>query len=316
MLALRQAPNVGAQAAEPNAWADTMAVLPLAGSNAALLMQQAAKARAAAAQTLEFDVQAWRALVGSQNTESYLQAMRSFHERQSAWRWHWPASLATLPWLLYRKLWWQALAYALMLVVVLGGLAWWWSHHQGQTAVLGVGLALGLATVVLPGLLAYRCYYWHGRACIRAEEQRQLRRHGAINALARRGGTNIGVAVGVCLSLCVLVGVAAEWHSAQLRHKDRDDLTAARALAPALLSKALLDAKALAAPGALDQLPLPTGWPKEVRVRRLDPYSGELTLELPGRGHLYVQPVPGGPNTALLCHSPDIEESLLPAACR
>jgi cell division septation protein DedD len=104
----------------------------------------------------------YQALLGSRGQAYYLQRFSRFDDLGRSFpTWHWPASLLTVNWLLFRGLWGWALAYAalalggVLAVFGIGKLAIGYSDDTVH-ALLGVFLA---SAFMLPGLYANAWYY-------------------------------------------------------------------------------------------------------------------------------------------------------------
>lgn len=98
----------------------------------------------------------YRAAIGPVNADFYLPIFARFEAADRAGlSWNTAAGLLTFNWLVYRQLWGAALAYAgivlalVLLVVGIGRLVFQWS----DTLTMALSLGLGLACVVIPGLL-------------------------------------------------------------------------------------------------------------------------------------------------------------------
>ena len=97
----------------------------------------------------------YRAAIGPVNTEYYLSIFSKFEtaNRASA-QWNWAAALNTINWLVFRKLWIPALAYAgcvlgvLLIVFGIGGLVFKFS----DTVRMVLGLVFMAASIAMPGL--------------------------------------------------------------------------------------------------------------------------------------------------------------------
>lgn len=106
--------------------------------------------------------QLYAAAVGPVNTGYYLNHFARFdHRGKAVLTWNWPAFVATLGWMAFRRLWAEALIYlglcVLASVVLLGALPLWLGHSQ---SVLGGGAAaLVLLLCVPPAVLANGLYY-------------------------------------------------------------------------------------------------------------------------------------------------------------
>lgn len=104
----------------------------------------------------------YRAAIGPRGQDAYLQHFLRFDMAGKAdITWHWPASLITLNWLIYRKLWRGVFTYlatlmGLFLVIFGGGkLLFAYSNTMGVALLL----AFLLAACVVPGLYANAWYH-------------------------------------------------------------------------------------------------------------------------------------------------------------
>lgn len=104
----------------------------------------------------------YRSAIGPLNTGYYLPRFTQFEAADRAGvRWNWAASLCTLNWMVYRKLWIAALAYAgavvafALLVFGIGRLIFQFS----STAELGLLGVLGVLAFVIPGMFGNALFY-------------------------------------------------------------------------------------------------------------------------------------------------------------
>ncbi|QRR34897.1 SPOR domain-containing protein [Hydrogenophaga sp. YM1] len=111
----------------------------------------------------------YRAALGPGRTADYLPVFARFDERGLAGtHWNHAAAWLNLNWLLYRRLWRQALLYALALAVALG--LWWWA--RGFMAVWPAGVRWGLLASI--GVLAVVVPGWWGTAWLHADVRRRM----------------------------------------------------------------------------------------------------------------------------------------------
>ncbi len=108
----------------------------------------------------------YRAAVGPINSDYYLPVFMRFEAADRATAsWNWAASLYTLNWMAFRKLWGAALVYVgamlgtAILVFVVGSLLFQWS----ETVMLSLLLALGVLSFVLPGVYGNALLYTQTR---------------------------------------------------------------------------------------------------------------------------------------------------------
>jgi hypothetical protein len=169
----------------------------------------------------EFDEDAWRAVIGPNNTGYYLERFRAMAAGRPAARWHWPAFFMTWHWLLHRKMWGASFIYLLspLLVSLVLGLA----AAVGGAAVRDADGVLTVAVVaayfLVPARFANRWYYDHCRKLMaRMQARGWPSREAYLAALAARGGSGgaavlivvlVLVAVAVAVAIAVLVSVPA-----------------------------------------------------------------------------------------------------------
>lgn len=237
--------------------------------------------------------------------------------------WHWPAFFTTFFWMLFRKMYGLAFAYLAIAVVLAQLAAPLLVINLGTAgAVLATLIYLGLA--VLPALYAGSLYHRHCRKVIaftqryQPEPQRQLRQ------IELSGGTS-GVAVPliVLLASVPLIGVvAAIAMPAYQEYTTRSVTTAAhtqlRAAAASLdgyyqlhgrLPASLADAGV--APGQATQ-----GLPLELHPDGMLSVTLVQPRAVAGKA-LQLQPMLNDRGErAWRCSSPDIQDRLLPMACR
>lgn len=135
----------------------------------------------------------FKAYLGSNNQDYYLSRFKRFDEAGRAGvSWHWPAFFVTIYWLLYRKMWRNALILFLLPIVVLAviGIA-------GATLGKGAAPALGMIWIVfalgiwfLPPMFANALYYWHCRKKIAEVKATSRDVQRQLGELAGRGGTS------------------------------------------------------------------------------------------------------------------------------
>ncbi len=111
----------------------------------------------------------YRAALGPGRTASYLPVFARFDERGLAGtHWNHAAAWLNLNWLLYRRLWRQALVYAVALAAALG--LWWWA--RAAMAAWPAGVRWGLLALI--GVLAVAVPGWWGTAWLHADVRRRM----------------------------------------------------------------------------------------------------------------------------------------------
>ncbi|AOS77552.1 hypothetical protein Q5W_00450 [Hydrogenophaga sp. PBC] len=111
----------------------------------------------------------YRAALGAGRTAHYLPVFARFDERgMSGTSWNHAAAWLNLNWLLYRRLWRQALLYAVALAAALG--LWWGAG--GVMAAWPAGVRWGLLALI--GVLAVVVPGWWGSAWLHADVRRRM----------------------------------------------------------------------------------------------------------------------------------------------
>lgn len=104
----------------------------------------------------------YRAVIGPRSQEYYLKHFLRFDsEGKTSATWHWPAYWVTLNWLIYRRMWGWALAYAaalLGLVLVIFGVGKLLFSYSDTTAFI-LFLSLLTTAFVVPGMYANAWFY-------------------------------------------------------------------------------------------------------------------------------------------------------------
>ncbi len=106
--------------------------------------------------------QLYAAAIGPVHTDYYLAHFARFdHRGKAVLTWNWPAFVATLGWMAFRRLWTEALVYlglaVLAAVLLLGGLPLWLGPSESVFG--GAAAALALLLCMPPALLANGIYY-------------------------------------------------------------------------------------------------------------------------------------------------------------
>lgn len=132
--------------------------------------------------------------VGS-NAEYYLERFRQI-ESGGGTSWHWPAFFITSGWLLYRKMWFYAFAYIILLpvalVTVFGVLGLIIGEAAADTIFQVV--YLGIAFIAVP-IVANRLYFHHARRRIAKVHASTAGSSASAPAIAAAGGTNLVAAL-------------------------------------------------------------------------------------------------------------------------
>lgn len=154
----------------------------------------------------------YQAVIGS-NQEYYLKKFLEF-DREGKGRpsWHWPAFFVTFYWMLYRKMWRNALLYFVLPYVVLMilGIAAGFMGTAGAPVAGLLYLALMVGLWLVPPLYADALYYNHCRQVIANARQYTSHPHRLYGILSTRGGTsNLLIIIMVAISFVFLLGILA-----------------------------------------------------------------------------------------------------------
>lgn len=160
----------------------------------------------------------WRAVIGLHHTEAYLDTFLAFERAGRTWaRWHWPAFWATLCWLLYRRLWWAAVGYLLLILLALlgaGFVAGFVVALTGTDPGWVLPLTIGLSAALLfvwPARWAHAVLYAHYRRHLDPSVRPFMDMDSRVAHLAELGGTRAApAAVAAVAGLVVLAFVLAQ----------------------------------------------------------------------------------------------------------
>jgi hypothetical protein len=140
----------------------------------------------------------YRAVIGPKNQDYYLGHFQRFErEGKAGVSWHWPALFVTFYWLLYRKMWRNALVYFFLSLIL------------QVLAVSSAGVLFFIVLGVLffgPPLFVNAFYFRHCKRKIERAEVSYDDRERKLTTLSAKGGTS-PLAVVVCLFLAFLGGL-------------------------------------------------------------------------------------------------------------
>lgn len=213
----------------------------------------------------------YRAAIGPRAQDYYLDHFTRFDERGGiAVSWNWAACAGTLNWMIYRRMWGWALAYAAVLAALVG-LAWGAGQLVPELAGTGVLLLLPLLTAafVLPGLYGNAWYYLHCNRKILAVLRTVPQVTDAVAVLARRAPDDrtlrwLGAGNIVLLTLAIAVGYGFSFGGAAPQLAEQDNRLATVPSAADIPVSPASDPAAAAAgdtPSALVSLPAETAPP-------------------------------------------------------
>ena len=158
----------------------------------------------------------YKALVGTKNLNFYLRHFSHFDSNgRVGASWHWPAFFVTVYWLLYRKMWRNALIYfflSYIAILPIVGVAL--SAGSSAAAVIAKGYIWYLIAIfVLAPMYANALYYNHCRKIIAQTSASRDTQKRMLGKLAARGGTAkviriVAVVVGMFFFFGILAAVS------------------------------------------------------------------------------------------------------------
>jgi Tfp pilus assembly protein PilE len=279
----------------------------------------------------ERQTQAYAAIIGPKNQSFYLERFSRFDDQgKTNASWHWPAFFVTFYWLLYRKMWLNALIYFFLPAVLIFPLSFMIALVGGfseQTSALFSGIAYTLAVLgyfVLPPMYANALYYKHCKKKIdqiRAaspDYQRQL------GEMSGRGGTSgivmiLVLVFGVVFLIGMLAAIALPAY--------QDYTTRARMASTVITAKQAADAvghyfeQHQKIPASLDEAGFHMPASPFIKKIELDDQNAVLTITLAAApvNDKALQMVPSLDAEKRLvwkCQSQNIPARLLPMQCR
>lgn len=132
--------------------------------------------------------------VGAENNGYYMQKYTEMNMSNSKNSWNWAAFLISAPWMLYRKMYKNALIY-------MGG-------------ILLISLALPYFSIALPilsGIFGNHFYFKHAEEKLKSASM--MSGYEKNMFISREGGTNVGAAIGITIAFvfveCIIIGLLA-----------------------------------------------------------------------------------------------------------
>ncbi|WP_347989424.1 DUF2628 domain-containing protein [Methylomonas sp. AM2-LC] len=124
------------------------------------------------------DFELYEAIIGPKNQNYYLSLFSSFYHSEKTWvTWNWAAFFFTFYWLIYRKMWFEALQYGILYVVslIISGIFHW-------------QILLIILTFIIPTLYSESVYYRHCQSKISKIKSISLDRTEQVVWLCKIGG--------------------------------------------------------------------------------------------------------------------------------
>ena len=268
----------------------------------------------------------YKAAIGPKNQSYYLSIFQRFeNDGKAGVSWHWPAFFITFYWLLYRKMWRNALIYfflpylVMIPLVIIGAMA-----GNAANAVIGFGYFLYLVGIfLLPPLYANTLYYQHcNKKIIEAKAsshdmQRQL------GELSGKGGTsNVALIIVLVFAFIAAIGILA----AIAIPAYQDYTTRARLAEAASVGNSAAESIAQyyyqhqAVPSSLDVAGFTASLPSSVKNIAVDSQNGIVsitmaTAPIEGKELLLVPSLDTNNQITWKCMSLEIPDKYLPRQC-
>ena len=293
--------------------------LPLSG-------QEFAKSPAQADGTVG-DEEFYKAVIGPKNQDYYLERFSRFdNDGKTSATWHWPSFLVTFYWLLYRKMWLNAvlyffLPYAFFILVGIVGVV------MGDAAGLLIGIAylafLAGIFIFLP-MYANAYYYNHCKkviATVRAsshDTQRQL------GELSGKGGTSsIVIILLLIFTFVAFIGILA----AVAIPAYQDYTTKARVTQGVIIGQEATESvgsfydQYRTVPPSLEAAGFAAALPPAVKEIGIDNQTGTISISMAGgavdgKSLQFVPSLDADNQIVWTCMSEEIQDRYLPQDCR
>lgn len=273
------------------------------------------------------DEEYYKAIIGPKNQEYYLEYFSRFDdEGKMGPTWNWSAFLVTSYWLLYRKMWINAVIYFILpflLLALFWGVGFVVGRGSGFLTTLGYFLYLVAIFIVMP-TYANAIYYKHCGKLIAEVQATTEGTQRQLGELSGKGGTSKSVVVLVMfLAIVGFVGILAAiaipaYQDFAIRAKMAQAVVIGRSAedyVDAYYSTYRTTPRNLEAADFLSSLP------PSVKAVTIDSQTGTVTITMKGAAAiedkaLKFVPAQGGDQLRWACMSDDIQDRYLPHECR
>lgn len=273
------------------------------------------------------DTEFYKAAIGPKNQNYYLRYFsRTDGGKKIGVSWHWPAFFATFYWLLYRKMWLNALIYFFLpyIFLILLGVT---SRVAGSSgyAVVGIGYAVYLIGILLlPPMYANALYYRHCKKKISEVKvsSRDIQRQ--LGELSGKGGTShVALIIILVFGVVGVIGIlAAIAIPAYQDYTTRARLTEAAAIGRnAAESVANYYYQYQQVPQSLEQAGFTAPLPPSVKAINVNNQNGIVIITMAsgpvsGKSLLFVPSLEANNQITWKCVSQEIQDKHLPPHCR
>lgn len=267
-----------------------------------------------------------QAVLGEKNQNYYLKRFFQFDQQGKAGiSWHWPACFVTLYWLLYRKMWLNALFYMFLPSIIMIPMAFLIgaAGKWGEALILPFYGMYAFSLFLLPALYGNALYYRHCNMQIADVRRRVRDPHQQLRALAPMGGVS---RTALILLLVLFVGISSIMAAIAIPAYE-DYTTRARITQGWALGQKATHAVTIyrmqikRIPPRLEETSFSAVLPAYIREMGVDPLSSVIHVTLgtgpvAGKSLLFVPALDAGQVISWTCLSKDIHPKYLPHQCR
>jgi Tfp pilus assembly protein PilE len=273
------------------------------------------------------DEEYYKAIIGPKNQDYYLRHFFRFDiDGKISATWHWPSFLATFYWLIYRKMWLNALIYFFLpyLFLMLFGIV---GVVTGGSAdmLIGMGYILYFVAIyILLPMYANALYYKQCKKTIAAVQATTQGTQRQLGELSGKGGTsNIVIIFILIITFVALIGILA----AIAIPAYQDYTTKARTAQAASIGKAATESvgnyynQYRAIPQSLEATGFALTLPSSVKGITVNSQTGTVTITMDGtviggKSLLFVPSQDANGQLVWSCMSDEIQDRYLPHDCR
>lgn len=269
----------------------------------------------------------YKAIIGPKNQDYYLHHFSRFDsDGKTSATWHWPAFLVTFYWLLYRKMWINALIYFFLpyLVLILLGVV---GAVAGDTSgvLVGIGYLLYAAAIfILLPMQANALYYKQCKKIISAVRATSQDTQRQLGELSGKGGTSsIVIIIILIFTFVAVIGIlAAIAIPAFQDYKTKASMVQAEGLgraATGLVGDFYNQHQTI--PQNLEAAGFTPTLPPFVKEISIDGQSGAISITMDGtavsgKSLIFVPSQDANGELVWSCMSDEIQDRYLPRDCR